>query len=153
MMKTICEIGFIQGGFMQKVVSVALILFLAGSLPGCVQFNGEGAGAGALIGDAGGTFLDGRNTWQGGVLGAAIGGISGATLTDISIRASRESVASGKPVEYRTEDDKGVYRADPLGYDEKTKCYKVHERVWEDGKLVGDQTREICEGEKLEKAY
>jgi hypothetical protein len=58
-----------------------------------------------------------------------------------------------RPVEYRTEDGRGVYRADPMGYDASTRCTKVHERAWEDGRLVRDQIKEVCEGTKYEKRY
>jgi len=61
--------------------------------------------------------------------------------------------AGGKPVEYRTTDGRGVYRADPIDYDTRTRCHKVQERVWEDGRLIKDEVREVCEGSKSERRY
>jgi hypothetical protein len=138
---------------MKKIVSFILILFLLGLVSGCTQYHAQGAGAGAVIGGIAGALLDHKNPWRGGAIGAALGGAAGATITDVSMRASQEAAASGKPVAYLTEDGRGVYRADPVEYDPKTKCHKVQERVWEDGKLIKDNIREICEAEKTERRY
>jgi len=138
---------------MKKLVSLLLILVMSGLLYGCTQYHAQGAGAGAVLGGVAGALLDSKNPWRGGVIGAALGGVAGATLTDISMRASREAASTGKPVEYRTEDGRAVYRADPVDYNAQTKCHKVHERVWENGELVKDNIREVCEGEKFERTY
>ena len=54
---------------------------------------------------------------------------------------------------HRTEDGRAVYHADPMGYDERTRCKKVRERGWQDDRLVNDQVKEVCEGEKYERRY
>ncbi|MBE0426328.1 MAG: glycine zipper 2TM domain-containing protein [Nitrospirae bacterium] len=138
---------------MKKIVSLLLILSLSGISFSCTQYHGEGLGAGAVLGGITGALLDSKNPWRGGVIGAAIGGAAGVTLTDISMRASREAAVTGQPVQYTTEDGRGVYRAEPLDYDAQTKCHKIHERVWENGQLVKDNIREVCEGEKFERRY
>ena len=138
---------------MKKVVLVLLVLSLSGLLFSCTQYHAQGAGAGAAIGGIAGALLDHKNPWRGGVIGAALGGVAGATITDISMRASQEAAASGKPVEYRTTDGRGVYRADPVDYSAQTKCHKVRERVWENDQLVKDQVKEICESDKTESTY
>jgi len=138
---------------MKKIVSLLLILSLFSLLAGCTQYHAQGAGAGAVVGGIAGALIDHKNPWRGGVIGAALGGAAGATLIDVSMRASQEAAASGKPVAYMTEDGRAVYRADPVDYNAQTKCHKVQERVWEDGKLVKDQVREVCEGDKIEKRY
>ncbi len=138
---------------MKKFASLVAMLSLLVFIFGCTQYHAQGAGIGGLLGGITGALLDHKNPWRGGVIGAAIGGIGGATLTDISMRASKEAAISGKPVEYRTEDGRGVYRADPVDYDEHTKCHKVNEKVWEDGKIIKDNIREICQGEKFERRY
>lgn len=111
----------------------------------------EGAGVGTVIGGIAGALLDRHNPWRGGVIGGALGLVAGATLTEISARAAREAVVYNRPVEYRTEGGRGIYRAEPMGYNEQTRCSKIHERVWEDGRLVKDQIREVCEETKYEK--
>ena len=138
---------------MKKLISLIVILSLLVLTFGCTRYHGQGAGAGAAVGGVTGAILDHKNPWRGGVIGGLLGAILGATLADVSVQASREAAMHDRPVEYRTEDGRGVYRADPLGYDERTKCKKIQERVWEDGRLVKDQVREVCEGEKLERRY
>ena len=66
---------------------------------------------------------------------------------------TREAYTPGRPVEYRTEDERGVYRVDPVEYNASTRCSKIQERVWEDGKLIKDQVKEVCEGTKYERRY
>ena len=138
---------------MKKTVSLMLILALLVLTFGCTQYHAQGAGAGAVIGGIAGALLDHENPWRCGVIGGALGAVAGATITDISMRASREAAISGRPVENKTEDGRGVYRAEPLDYNEPTKCRKVEERVWEDGRLVKDTIKEVCEGEKYERRY
>src|SRR3972149_6803770 len=101
---------------MKKAVVVLMILALL-PLAACTQYHTEGATTGGAVGGIAGALLDHRNPWRGGVIGAALGAVMGATLADISYRASREAYTTGRPVEYRTEDGRGVYRAEPLEYD------------------------------------
>jgi hypothetical protein len=82
-----------------------------------------------------------------------IGAILGATLADVSYRASRDAVREDRPVEYRTDNGRAVYRATPQGYDERTRCHRVREKVWEDGRLVRDHIKEVCEGRNHERRY
>ncbi|MBI5638938.1 MAG: glycine zipper 2TM domain-containing protein [Nitrospirae bacterium] len=138
---------------MKKTVALIIILTLLGLSFGCTPYHSQGAGAGAAVGAFSGAIIDSKNPWRGGVIGGLLGAILGATLSDVSYQASREAVMSDRPVEYRTEDGRGVYRADPLEYNERTKCRKVHERVWEEGRLIKDEVREVCEGEKRERRY
>ena len=138
---------------MKKVISLIVILVSLILTFGCTQYHAQGAGAGGAIGGIAGALLDHKNPWRGGVIGGLLGALAGATFTDISMRASREAAYSGRPVEYRTRDGRGVYRAEPESIDESTRCRKVHERAWEDGNLVKDQVKEICEGEKYERRY
>ncbi len=129
---------------MKRAVAIVIILALL-PLAACTQYHTEGAVTGGAVGGVSGALLDHKNPWRGGVIGAALGAVLGATIADISYRASREAYTTGRPVEYRTEDGRGVYRAEPLEYDARTRCRRVHERVWEDGRLVQDQVREVCE--------
>ena len=110
----------------------------------------EGAGVGAVVGGVAGALLDRHNPWRGGIIGGVLGGVAGATITELSARASREAYESGRPVEYQTENGRGVYRAEPMGYDSRTRCRKIHERTWEDGRLVKDHVKEICESTRYD---
>jgi len=138
---------------MKKIIVLLLSLSLVMVLYGCSKYHAQGAGAGAALGGIAGALLDSKNPWRGGVIGAAVGGVAGATLTDISMRASQEAAQENRPVEYRTTDGTGVYRADPVSYKAQTNCHKVRERVWENDVLVKDQIREVCESDKTEPTY
>jgi len=121
----------------KSAIAVLLVFVLLSvttvSLSGCAIHQYQGSRAGAVVGGIAGALLDRKNPWRGGVIGAGLGAVAGATLTDISVRGSREAAASGRPVEYRTEGDRGIYRAEPVSDfyrpDEHTKCRKVRERV------------------------
>lgn len=138
---------------MKKICSLLSLVILLSMTISCTQYHGQGAGAGAAVGGVSGALLDDSNPWRGGVIGAALGAILGATLTDISMQGRQQAIDSGSSVRYRTDDGRGVYRADPMEYDAETKCHKVHERAWEDGKLIKDTVREVCEGQKSEDRY
>lgn len=138
---------------MKKSVSLIMVMAMLVLTAGCTEYHAQGAGWGGLFGGAAGAMLDRGNPWRGGVIGAALGALAGATLTDVSMQASKEAAAAGKPAEYRTTDGRGVYLADPVDYDAKTRCHKVQEKVWEDGRLIKDELREVCEGSKSERRY
>jgi hypothetical protein len=133
------------------VIALSAVIFLAGCYgpTGAERGGRAGAGVGAITG----ALLDSQNPWRGGLIGAALGAVFGATLGDISDRASYESAKNDAPVEYRTEDGRGRYRADPEGYDPDTRCRRIHERVYEDGYLVRDRVIKICEKDLRERRY
>jgi hypothetical protein len=139
------------------VVSLLSLTFILTGYNGCTRAHYEGATIGGAVGGIAGAIIDKRNPWRGGIIGAAIGAIAGATIADISLHGSREVVRTGRPVEYRTEDGRGIYRAEPYSEvyspDGHTTCRKVHERVWEDGQLVKDSIREVCESIRHERRY
>ena len=138
---------------MKRYIALFAVLALLTLSVSCATPQGKGAGVGAGVGGVAGALLDHKNPWRGGVIGAALGAIFGATVTDIATKASQESASTGRPVEYRTTDGRGVYRSDPIDYNARTKCHKVQERVWEDGKIIKDEIKEVCEGEKTEQRY
>lgn len=143
---------------MKKILNLLLIgaTLLAGACGQISQQQYEGAAAGALVGAVAGTLLD-KNDWRGGVIGAGLGAVLGATIAEISSRASREAYISGRPVEYKTTDGRGYYRAEPVGdyyyKDPVTKCRRVAEKIYENGRLVKDVVKEVCESERQERRY
>ena len=138
---------------MKTFVTLMMVMALLVLAAGCTPYHTQGATTGGAVGGIAGALLDSHNPWRGGVIGAALGAIMGATLADISLRGSQEAVYHGKPVEYRTENGRGVYRAEPQGYNPQTRCHKVHETVYEDGRLIKDHIKEVCEGQKIERRY
>jgi hypothetical protein len=140
---------------MKKIVTILLMLVLF-PLAACTPYHAQGVGVGGAIGGITGAILDHRNPWRGGLIGAGIGAIAGATIADISLRGSQEAIRHGRPVEYTTEDGRGRYYAEPESdyyYDGPTRCRKIREKVWEDGRLVRDSVREVCEGTREERRY
>jgi hypothetical protein len=79
--------------------------------------------------------------------------VVGATLGDISERGAYEAAHSNRPVEYYTDNRRGRYYAEPMGYNPDTRCRKIREKVWEDGRLIKNRVREVCESERRERGY
>jgi hypothetical protein len=120
----------------------ALMLLLSGC---ATPYQAAGSMTGGTYGGIAGAILDSRNPWRGGVIGAALGALAGATIADVSVRGAREVVTVNRPVEYRTEDLRGHYYAEPLGYDDGRRCRKVREKVYADGMLVKTRVVLYCE--------
>lgn len=127
--------------------SVRNIVLLAAAVPvlgGCVApYQQGGAGTGAAIGGISGAILDQRNPWRGGVIGASLGAIAGATISEISAQGAREAAYAEQPVKYQTEGGRGYYYAEPLGYDDH-RCKRVREEIYEDGRLMRERVTVIC---------
>lgn len=142
----------------KQFITVVLVFVLLSASACATRYQTEGAVTGGVIGGVAGAFIDHSNPWRGGIIGAAIGALAGATIAEIGARGSREAYDSGRVVEYRTDNRRGYYRADPQGDyyyvdNGRTKCRKVRERVWEDDRLVKDTTREVCESTRYERGY
>jgi hypothetical protein len=135
--------------------TIVILVLASIFLSGCYVQTGEQRGgvAGAQLGGLAGALLDRNNPWRGGIIGAALGAFFGATLGDISDRGAYESVRNNAPVEYHTKDGRGLYRADPEDYDSRTRCYRVRERVYEDGRLIRDHVKEVCERDIPARGY
>ena len=134
---------------------ILVLLLLTLLIPaGCTPYQAQGGLVGGGLGGIAGAILDSRNPWRGGVIGAGLGALAGATISDISARGAREAAETNRPVEYQTQDGRGYYRAEPVpSSTASTNCKKVHERVYENGRLVKDVIREVCEGQKYENSY
>jgi hypothetical protein len=87
------------------------------------------------------------------VIGGALGGVFGATVTELSQRGAMEAAQEGKTVWYRTEDGRGLYEATPMQRSPRTDCTKIRERVWENGRLIKDTEREICTAKRRDRVY
>jgi hypothetical protein len=103
----------------------------------------QGAGAGAALGAGAGALVDSGNRWRGAVIGGALGAVAGGTLTEISSRAAREAAAENRTVAYQSENGWQRVEARPQGKSARG-CRLVKEQVYQDGRRVREQTREVC---------
>lgn len=143
---------------MQRTIQRAMLLIALAAVTltsGCTAYQTQGGTAGGAMGGLAGAVLDRKNPWRGGVIGAALGAIAGATISEVSVRGSREAANANRPVEYRTEDSRGVYRAEPVqpAPEQQTRCRKVRERIYEGDRLIKDHVKEVCEGERTDRSY
>ncbi|MEQ9618267.1 MAG: glycine zipper 2TM domain-containing protein [Deltaproteobacteria bacterium] len=136
-----------------SLASAPLVLSSCAAGTGPSPATTQGAAAGAAVGSVAGLLIDNDNRWRGALIGGLLGGVLGGTVTEISQRASREAAAEGRPVVYQSNDGFQRVEASPVGYDEETRCNKVRERVWQEGRLVKDEVREVCESERTEPRY
>ncbi|MFQ5914039.1 MAG: glycine zipper 2TM domain-containing protein [Nitrospinota bacterium] len=140
---------------MKKIVAwLAVVAFGSVLVSSCTSPRSyEGAGAGGALGAAAGALVDKNNRWRGAVVGGLLGAAFGGTVTEISARAGREAAHTGRPVAYHSADGWQKVEAAPVAYNAQTRCHKVRERTWRGGKLVKDEMKEVCEGEKTEQTY
>jgi hypothetical protein len=96
--------------------------------------------------EGGEAILDHRNSWRGGVIGEVGGVINGATISDVSSQGARQAAIADKPVLYTTKEGKGTYYAEPTGPMDPENCRKIREKIYENGYLIRDRTRDICTG-------
>lgn len=142
-----------------KISAKSVLLCLALSagtaiFSGCMPHQQAGSATGAYMGGIAGAILDARNPWRGGVVGAALGALAGATIADISVHGAREAAYAQRPVEYSTDNSRARYYAEPEGYDDSRRCRRVREKVYVDGELVKRRTVVICDkGEYDQPSY
>ncbi len=137
-----------SGKWMKAIMAVAA---LGLAVCGCTPREYAGGTAGGAMGGIAGAILDSRNPWRGGVIGATLGAIAGATIADVSAQGAREAAYADRPVEYRTEDRRVRYYAEPLGYDETRQCRRVREMTYVDGELVRKKIVVICDQGRYER--
>lgn len=135
------------------MVLIMLAVFLSLSSCATRRHTATGAAVGGGLGALAGALIDSDNSWRGAVIGGLIGAALGGTMTEISQAAAEEAAAEGRPVAYQSNDGFQRVEATPVEYDAQTKCHKVRERVWQDGRLVKDEVREVCESERTERHY
>lgn len=138
---------------MRKVITLLTVSGLLCLFAGCMQYRAEGVGPATVSAEAGEEVYYCKNFWRGGVVGGTLEAVPNVTAADISSRALRQSAAVGRLVEYRTEDGGALYRAEPLSYDQRTKCKKIREQFWTNNNLIRTRTKEICNDSKPGKDF
>jgi hypothetical protein len=144
---------FMSVSLLLSVLASSALLSSCATVQPTSQRTYEGAGVGAAVGSVAGLLIDKDNRWRGAVIGGLLGAALGGTVTEISQRAAREAAYEGRPVAYQSNDGYQRVEATPVSYDAGTKCHKVRERIWQDGKLVKDEIREICDSERADPGY
>ncbi len=139
---------------MRWPTGLALFLLLLVGVTGCTTTQSapyQGASLGAAVGAFSGALLDHHNPWRGAVIGATAGAVLGGGLVALSTQASQEAAATGQPRVYRR--GSTVVEAYPMEYNQRTRCRKVHKRIWQNGHLVTDRIEEVCRGTKVGNYY
>ena len=84
------------------------------------------------------------NIWRGGAIGAALGSPTEGKVKEISTRALREAAQEGKPVAYLSLDGFQRVEVYPVGKGTTPNCRLVREKIYQEGKLVRDEVKEVC---------
>lgn len=135
---------------MKRAVAILVVVAFLGSLiplfGGCAGMENvwQSGGAVGVIGAITGALLDKKSRWRGGLIGGVVGAAVGASVAAILKQASAEAAAKGKTVVYKSEDGEDEVRAIPIGRSAKTGCKVIREQVYEGGKLMGQQMKEVC---------
>ncbi len=118
---------------------------LLATLAGCAASptTQQAAAVGAATGATAGALIDSENRWRGGVIGGALGAVFSAGLAEISQRASRQAVQAQKPVAYTNQ--AGTRRVEVIPAGRRGKCHWVTERYYQDGQLVKQVDRQVCD--------
>ncbi len=113
---------------------------------------GERAQAGGILGAGGGAAIGqavGHDTVST-VLGAVAGGLLGYAVGNEIDKATQQAAATGRPAIYNSPE--GRVEAVPQGGDyydpNRGHCHIVRTRKWSHGRLVKDEAREVCMGER-----
>ncbi len=91
------------------------------------------------------SLIDKETTWRGGAIGSALNGTLGGRISEISLRASGEAARDGRPVAYQSTDSFQRVEAYPLGKASASKCLQVRQQIYQDGKLLRDEVKEVCQ--------
>jgi len=134
---------------MSGLILVMAMLALVVSFSGCAtapqspskQAYQTGA-VGAGVGAAAGALLDKKNHWRGGVIGAGLGAVLGGAVGEINNRAIQEAAYRQQPVVYTNAE--GTQRVEAIPGDPKGNCKLVTEKYYENGQLIKEVEREVC---------
>lgn len=103
----------------------------------------QGGTVGAGVGAAAGALLDKKNAWRGGVIGAGLGAVLGGAMGEISNRAAQQAAAQQRPVVYTN--GTGTQRVEVDPNRSRGNCHIVTERHYDNGQLIKEVEREVCE--------
>jgi hypothetical protein len=129
---------------LRKWTRFFFIMVLSGVLLSACSNEKAYQGAGSS-GTVAGVLIDSQNSWRGMIVGGSLGAALVGGVSEISTRASREAAREGKPVAYQRDDGFQRVEAHPLEKGSRPNCRLVRELIYQDGKLVRDEIREVCQ--------
>jgi len=126
---------------LKKINSLIITsIFILSTLSACAptQSNYEGAAVLGAAGAVAGGLIDKKNPWRGAVIGGTIGAIAGAGIAEVSKRASREAISSGRPVSYQRRTSNGWQKVEAVPTARNgQRCAVV--KVYENGNLKSEK--------------
>lgn len=90
-------------------------------------------------------LIDKVTTWRGGAIGAGLSKPLEGGIWEIALLTSGEAAREGRPTAYISIDGFQRVEAYPLEKGSKPNCRRVREQIYQDEKLVQDETKEVCQ--------
>ena len=112
---------------------------------GCAGMEGERSSKLPGVTLDTGTLQDQEKIWRGMVLGGAFSPPVKGRLSDISRQAAEDAVRKRRCIVYLTTDGYQRLEIQTLGEDEKAGCHLLRERAYQDGTLVREEVKRVCE--------
>jgi hypothetical protein len=131
-------------GLLRKRTQFFLITVLFGLLVSACSSEKAYQGSGSS-GAVAGVMIDSQNSWRGMIVGGSLGAALVGGVSEISTRAAREAAREGKPVAYQSDDGFQRVEAFPMEKGSRPNCRLVREHIYQEGKLVRDEMREVCQ--------
>ena len=91
------------------------------------------------------SLVEKANTWRGGAIGASLGSPIEGKIKEISHQASREAAREERPTAYLSLDGFQRVETYPVGKGESKNCRLVREQIFQEGKLIRDEVKEVCQ--------
>jgi hypothetical protein len=92
-----------------------------------------------------GTLVDQEKSWRGMVLGGAFSPAIKGKISEISRRAGEEAIRKKMPIVYLSTDGFQRLEVQSLEGEPKDRCPLIRERTYQDGTLVREEVKPVCE--------
>jgi hypothetical protein len=91
------------------------------------------------------SLVEKPNIWRGGAIGASLSSPIEGMIKEISHKASQEAAREGRPVAYLSLDGFQRVETYPVGKGKSKNCPLVREQIFQEGKLIRDEVKEVCQ--------
>ena len=134
---------------MKKVIEFLTRLLLPAGIvlffTGCAGLEGDHSPKVPGLSVDTGTLVDQEKSWRGMVLGGAFSPAIKGKISEISRRAAGEAIREKMPVVYLTTDGFQRLEVQVLSGEPQKGCPLIQERVYQDGTLVREEVKAVCE--------